>query len=94
MIYFLKEKHKSNIKIGSSGRVNFRVKDLQTGNSEKLILIGSMPGGKKLESLLHRTFQDFRCEGGKDWFRPVPELVEFIRNNLAGEKDFHLKSIF
>jgi hypothetical protein len=79
VIYFMQARMLGLIKIGCSGAsLKTRQEMLQTGCPVPLDLLGVMPGDKDIESSLHRRFA-FANEQG-EWFRPVPELLQFILN--------------
>lgn len=64
------------IKIGVTMRPAERLRTLQTANADRLIgraAWRAMPGE---EQALHERFADARLRG--EWFRPVPELVEYL----------------
>jgi len=83
MIYFAQDSASCNIKIGYTGNedVEQRIRALQTGCPSPLILLGSAEGSKEAEAELHDRFADARLNG--EWFRPVPELIQFIISRVA-----------
>ena len=90
MIYFIKNIVTGNIKIGFSENPRKRLRDLQTGSAEKLVLIKTIEGNQELEQQLHENFSHCRLDG--EWFSPADEILEFIkgkdRKALEG-KFFH-----
>ena len=64
------------IKIGVSQNVEARMASLQTGNYEKLRLIGSIPGDVTTEKKFHRVFAKYHVHG--EWFKAAPPLLQFI----------------
>lgn len=90
MIYFIRNIVSGNLKIGFSDTPSKRLKDLQTGSADKLVLIKTIPGDKELEVRLHEQFAHCRLDG--EWFKPADEVLEFIRGqdrrSLVG-KFFH-----
>lgn len=79
MVYFITDK--KNIKIGYSKNPNKRIKQLNTGNAKKLILIGYVNGDKNKEKELHCQFSQDRLNG--EWFSPSNEILDFINDNLS-----------
>jgi hypothetical protein len=75
MIYFIQDTA-GNIKIGHANNVRSRFRSLQTAHATKLRLLATIPGNVDDERALHRRFINHRLGG--EWFRPVPELLEFI----------------
>jgi hypothetical protein len=62
-------------KFGFSKNPESRVRALQTGSSEELVLLETVPVGdrsvREMERLLHREFAHLRSRG--EWFRISPE---------------------
>ena len=79
-IYFIQEEESGNIKIGFSEKhPKGRLKDFQTGNSNKLILLGYIEGTFQDESNLHQEFSQERIRTGNEWFRSSPRLKDRIK---------------
>lgn len=75
IVYFIKSS--DAIKIGTTnGNANKRLKELQTGNPENLILIGQCNGGVETEAMLHRVLGSYHKRG--EWFRADPDLISII----------------
>lgn len=68
------------VKIGYATDVAERILALQTANPFKLTLLAMVPvRGQRGERLLHKRFRKYRVRGGgTEWFRLVPEIVEYI----------------
>jgi hypothetical protein len=67
MIYFIQDTISRAIKIGVAGDPQRRLASLQTGHPHLLILLGTVPGARKQEALLHKQFSSYRLKG--EWFR-------------------------
>ena len=81
-IYFIATKDK--IKIGfTKNPVEKRLKQLQTGNDENLVLLGYILGELEEEQLLHKQFAKDRIRHNGEWFFPSEELVEYINKHNA-----------
>jgi hypothetical protein len=79
VIYFIQDGGSTNIKIGYTGReAETRKQDGETWCPFGLTLLATMDGDKKLEGELHQRFADARINGGREWFRPVPALLQYI----------------
>lgn len=72
------------IKIGFTKRLDQRLKQLGSGSQMPdgmtigpVELLGSMPGGRRIERMLHALFQEHRLDQS-EWFYPAPELLDFI----------------
>ena len=79
IVYFLQQDIDGLIKIGyTSGDINIRIKQFETGNPNQLKLLLVLEGGLELEKKLHERFHEFHERG--EWFRPENELNDFIEN--------------
>lgn len=66
------------IKIGFTKQsVRSRFSNIQTHNHLNLEILSVFDGDAEMEDRLHRKFERFRIRG--EWYRPVPELLEFIK---------------
>jgi len=84
MIYFIQSKEFGAIKIGyTSGSVSKRIEDLQVGNPDQLLLVGTIPGGFADEKKVHYRFKDSRIRG--EWFKDTHVLRNFIKDNEKGQ---------
>ena len=80
-VYFIRNSGTGQIKIGIAVDPNHRIKTLQTGSADRLELLGTMPGGRELESELHDRFAETRVGG--EWFEPSGELADYIEEHAA-----------
>lgn len=69
--YFLWAELTNRIKIGKSNDPYKRLKTLQTGSPEKLILIAFVSGD--IERKLKEEFKKYKIHG--EWFIPAPEIL-------------------
>jgi hypothetical protein len=75
VIYFVQGTITKNIKIGYTySEPNMRLGSIQS--SDRLILLKVIEGDELEENRIHRRFQAAWDHG--EWFRPVPELLEYI----------------
>lgn len=81
-VYFMQDGHHGRIKIGFSNDLEERLKDLRTANPD-IRLLGSIPGDRTKETLVHRMFSKHRIEG--EWFDPCDYLMWFIK--MANERE-------
>jgi hypothetical protein len=81
-VYFIKCKNK--VKIGYSTNIKRRIKELATGNGEKLELIYSIPGSKDTEWSLHNYFSFQHICG--EWFELYPEIQMWIDYDKLSRK--------
>jgi hypothetical protein len=75
-IYFVQAGPGGPVKIGRAHDVTRRLQTLQTASAVRLILLGSIPGGARVESRLHQEWRRLRLQG--EWFRPDAALLEYI----------------
>jgi len=76
-IYFMMADETQKIKIGfTAGKVEDRLRSLQTGNASRLKVMAKIRGKKEYERVLHEKFSAFRLTG--EWFDPHPDLLKFI----------------
>lgn len=76
-VYFLRRKSDGLIKIGYSTNLELRLRDIRSGAGPVEVL-ATIEGGAREESSLHLQFQKARKHG--EWFRPVPDLLNFIES--------------
>lgn len=82
VVYFVQMGATGPIKIGTAVDMALRLSNLQVGNPEVLILIGTMSGGPIEERRLHDRFARHRIRG--EWFRPATELIDFAATLRPG----------
>src|SRR5262245_17115194 len=82
-IYFVLCQTTKRVKIGTAFDVQARLASLQTGSPTRLILIGSIEGGRDVELLLHRTCSQWRAHG--EWFEYNAPVRDCIENLLVTE---------
>ena len=88
MIYFIFDPGSQCVKIGytSGETARSRLDSLQTGNPNKLILLGQRQGDKRLESRIHSELEKYKCQGGSEWFAWCDVVREKIQS-LMREKN-------
>lgn len=79
--YFIANRSDNSVKIGFSDCIEKRIKQLSTGSSGKLILLGYIESEKELEKQLHRQFSQYRLRSNGEWFTIHESLVNFINEN-------------
>ena len=80
-VYFIEEEETRNIKIGFSEKhPEGRLKDFQTGNSNKLNLIGYIEGTYEEETILHQEFSEYRIRN--EWFESYSRIEKRIKDML------------
>lgn len=84
-VYFLHEPIAGAVKIGHSRSVVERQDDIQCGNPAELILLGTVPGGRREEKRLHGRFAAYHVR--REWFLAPPEVLIEIGAILATEGD-------
>ncbi len=83
MIYFIQQGDSGPIKIGyTKDRIRQRIKSLQVGSAEPLILLGATEGDKNTEAILHGFFNSDKMNG--EWFKPSVRLMNYILSLAIG----------
>lgn len=80
-VYFIEDCSIDRIKIGLSKTPNKRLGTIKTASSTQLRMIGTIPGGKHLETKLHSDFALHRLR--REWFHATQELRSFIEMELG-----------
>lgn len=75
-VYFVQVGDAGPIKIGFSIDPVSRFSALQSGHSERLRLLKTLPGSIGFERELHRRFAEHRTNG--EWFSPSVEIMAFL----------------
>jgi hypothetical protein len=78
-VYFIGPMEARFIKVGVAINVEARIRELQTGNPERLVIYASVPGLKQDESTFHAILKPLRAEG--EWFKRGPWL-DVVRNGV------------
>lgn len=87
-VYFIRAQESGLYKIGVSKNPKKRIKQLQTGNGEDLIIIESFKSEypHKLEIALHNTFSPNKKRG--EWFSlGIEEEIKFLPECLKIEQN-------
>lgn len=87
-VYFIQSINGGPIKIGSAFNVQRRLKQLQTGNPDMLILLHATTGGKRFEFFLHSKFEKYNKRD--EWFYPEDEILKFISELKNEDEKFGL----
>jgi hypothetical protein len=75
-VYFIQGETGGPVKIGYSDDVSKRLKGLQTGHPDNLIILFAYPGSQNDEKAIHERLNNHRLRG--EWFRPDNELFLVI----------------
>lgn len=76
-VYFIQGQCGGAIKIGYSASPEKRLKELQTGYPDTLMILLMLPGSESTERALHREFEASRLQG--EWFRPDEYVIKRIK---------------
>lgn len=82
MVYLILNKATRACKIGYTNNVKRRVRQLQTGSSEKLELMTSIEGSLVDEKELHRFFNEYRITG--EWFTWCEDIRSYFSCSSNG----------
>jgi hypothetical protein len=72
------------IKIGVASYAISRLTQLQAGSPKKLELLATFPGDRATETAIHKQLKRHRVR--REWFKPVPEVIEMINAARGGEQ--------
>ena len=76
-VYFVSGSDDCPIKIGyTSGKIEDRIKIIQTGYPYKLSVFGFIDGSYQIENALHTVFKPLRMRG--EWFQRTPSLINAL----------------
>jgi len=78
MVYFIQCGIDGPIKIGCAIEPWRRIKQLQTASHEELVLLKSIPGGRKREAEIKKVLITHRKRG--EWYEPVHKVLTFIKS--------------
>ena len=82
-VYAIQDEH-NRVKIGwTSGEVINRLRQLQTGSSESLSVVGSMRGSMTHEKALHCRFAESKVRSRGEWFYYTADLRKYIEGNFT-----------
>ena len=82
--YFIQEAISGRVKIGKADSPEQRLRELQTGNPERLFVIGLLSGNRERE--LHEMFAAERLHG--EWFQSSERLLWWIKTNSQCPPDY------
>lgn len=80
-VYFIQ--CEGRIKIGLSRNADGRLKELSTGAPAKLVFLARVPGGRQLETALHRRLRDYRVYG--EWFHDCDDVRDVMQDAMEGK---------
>jgi hypothetical protein len=79
VIYFAEVAPGHAIKIGSTGNIDPRISKLRAQFDPRLTLLHTIPETSTVtEGSIHALFKHLRIASNREWFRPGPDLMEFI----------------
>jgi len=86
-VYFVLCSQVNAIKIGYTTNLKARLSALQTGNPQRLKVLGWMDGGKAQESATHQAFNGYHTGIG-EWFFFENELVDYVLAVVRNQPNF------
>jgi|GEM_PF-3303976 len=86
-VYFVLCSQVNAIKIGYTTNLKARLSALQTGNPQRLKVLGWMDGGKAQESATHQAFSGYHTGIG-EWFFFENELVDYVLAVVRNQPNF------
>jgi Meiotically Up-regulated Gene 113 (MUG113) protein len=76
VVYFIQEDGAGAIKIGTSKHLKKRMDEIARILPSEIVLLATIEGGHEVEWVIQQRFNHAHVKG--EWFRPVPELLEYI----------------
>jgi hypothetical protein len=92
VVYFARADGAEEIKIGTSTQLARRIRALEVSSRSKITVLATVVGSYKVEAWIQDRFRRARVRG--EWFRPVPELLEYIAEIQSGEPPKDLSRYF
>ncbi len=81
MVYFIRMIGTNFVKIGyTSGDIDHRVYNLQTGCPRELQKIAVLEGDEYLEASYHLRYSIYKTDGGQEWFSLPDEILAEIKD--------------
>lgn len=91
MIYFMRSANSRNVKIGHTDRdPRIRIKEFGLPRPK---LLAVCPGGRAKEQQFFRRFSQWRISSDSEWFKPAPELLQFISKLDWDAEDWDLRDL-
>jgi hypothetical protein len=81
-VYFIRNQAADAMKVGHSRDPDRRLRELQTGNSARLHLVGAVAAAREFETLVHEEFADLALEG--EWFSQSGEILAWVERLTGG----------
>lgn len=81
-VYFILDADNNRVKVGHSRDPWKRLRQLQTGSSAKLKLIGVIAAHPEVEKRLHSDLREHRVQG--EWFAEGEAAVDWLTRQTAG----------
>lgn len=75
-VYFI-QNHKGNIKIGYTSKIYRRLTELRASDGP-IVVLAIIDGEVEAEKAIQLEFINQKIIGKNDWFRPSPELLDYI----------------
>lgn len=94
-VYLVNQEGSNICKIGIAKRIDARITQLQIANPQNLTLLASVPSPipNRLESTLHRHFNQFKVKG--EWFNlPSNEIQVFKKTCKSFHKRMFLELLY
>jgi hypothetical protein len=86
-VYIVRPGARNIVKIGHTGNIHKRIKEMQISSPERILLIATIEGGEREERQIHTRLRSERIRG--EWFKLSKPVREFLqRLKLA---DYHLE---
>lgn len=87
-LYIIQSDVTGAIKIGRTGKIERRIRQLQTGSPYRLRVILHLPGQANLERRLHNMVASFRLKAKGEWFHY--DALIHLPNDIYGMLDLEV----
>lgn len=91
VVYFLHAPSVCRTKIGTSNRLSARMAEIGLWCPVDVVVLGTLPGGYRLEHALHDAFAPFRARG--EWFEHNEISGPLIEKIIARLVDFEFSGV-
>jgi len=83
-VYFISANNK--IKIGYTTNLKRRIQAIKTCSSTKVLLLGTIPGGRIEEQQIHKLFHSLKTRYNGEWFEADDNLLSYINTYSTLDK--------
>ena len=75
-VYLIRDCDQQRLKIGFAEIVKRRFNQIRCATTNRMEFIGSIPGSRKNEQIVHSRFKKFNVQ--REWFEDATEIIEWF----------------